>query len=224
MENPKYLIFTYYYNVKRKKAYQGYISVSEAKIMEKLLPYVDENLNFSQDLVDWSKKYITELRDKEINDSIFMQQKIESDKAEFTAKKTRLREMLRNEQITDEEYKSDLEILNKQYVGSKNKKGAVDWYSRMNEIADMTLRIKETLEKGTIQAKRNILSKLSSNLVWDEKNLSIYNGKDITKLVEGIKRTKLEFPEFEPKNYQAPQGSKEKTGTFLPAFSTMLRG
>jgi len=224
MEHPKYLIFTYYYNVKRKKAYQGYKSVSESTIMEKLLDFIDKNLTFSQDLADWSKKYITELKDKEINDSVFRKQKQEVDKSDYENKKSRLRKMLRDEQITDDEYKTDLEDLNKKYAVVDGKKETIDWYSKMNEIVDLTLCTKEVLEKGTMLAKRNILSKLSSNLVWNEEILSIYNSKAIDKLVEGIKRTKLEFPKFEPKNCVVWKGLNEKTDAFSPVFSTMLRG
>ena len=75
-----------------------------------------------------------------------------------------------------------------------------------------------------MQAKRNLLSKLSSNLVWDEKKLSIYNAKEINTLVEGINGIKSKFPEFEPKNYQARKGLNEKTSEFSPVFSMMLRG
>lgn len=222
MEHPKYLIFTYYYNVKRKKAYQGYKSVSESKIMEKLLDFVDKNLTFSQDLADWSKKYITELKDKEINDSIFLKQKNEAGKIEYESKKSRLRQMLRDEQITSDEYKNDLEDLRKKYTTIDNKKENIDWYSKMNEIVDLTLCAKEILLKGTMQAKRNILSKLSSNLVWDEENLSIYNSKSIEKLVEGIKGARENNPKFEPKNCIVWKGLNEKTDEFSPIFSTML--
>ena len=75
-----------------------------------------------------------------------------------------------------------------------------------------------------MKAKRNILSKLGSNLVWNEEKISIYNSNAINKLVEGIKKAKLEFPKFEPKNYVVNKSLNEKTGLFLPVFSTMLRG
>lgn len=224
LENPKYLVFTYYYNVKRKKMYLGYKSISEKDITKKLLGFVDENLNFSQELAEWSKKYITELKDKEINDSVFRKQKQEVDKSEYENKKTRLRQMLRDEQITNEEYKTDLEDLNKKYAVVDDKKEAVDWYSKMNEIVDLTLCTKEILEKGTMQAKRNILSKLSSNLVWNEEKLSIYNSKAINKLVEGIKGIRERNPKFEPKNCVVWKGLNEKTDEFSPVFSTWLRG
>ena len=223
LENPKYLNFTYYYNVKKKKAGQKYKSISETKITKEIISFVDENLTFSQGLADWSKKYITELRDQEINNSVFRKQKEEADSVEYESKKSRLREMLRDRQITDEEYKTDLEALNKQYVISGNRNDSFDWYSKMNEVVDLTLCAKEIFEKGNIRAKRNILSKLGSNLTWNDKNLSISNSNAINKLVEGIKRAREINSKFEPKNYVVNKCLKEKTGYFLPVFSTMLR-
>ena len=224
LEHPNYLKFTYYYNVKRKKNFQGYKSISETRVMDELLNFVDENLTFSLDFAEWSKTFITELRDKEINNNVFKQQKNEEDKGEFESKKTRLRQMLRDEQITNEEYQSDLKDLNNRYSSTNKKEDEKDWYSKMNNIADLLVSAKEVLQKGTMQSKRNVLSKLSSNLVWNEEKLSIYNAKEINKLVEGIKGIKSKFPKFEPKNYQAPQGPKEKTDAFSPVFSMMLRG
>ena len=104
------------------------------------------------------------------------------------------------------------------------KKNDIDWYSKMNEIADLTLCMKEILEKGSMQAKRNILSKLGSNLIWNDEKLSISNSNAINKLVEGIKRAKAINSKFEPKNYRINKGLKEKTSSFQPVFSTLLRG
>lgn len=224
LENPKYLNFTYYYNVKKKKAGQTYRSISEMKITKEALEFIGENLTFSQELAEWSKKYISELKDREINENVFRKQKEQTDKAEYEAKKSRLREMLRDQQITNDEYKSDIETLNKQYIAADTKKIAVDWYSKMNGIVDLTLCTREIFEKGSVQAKRNILSKLGSNLTWDGEKLSISNSNAINKLVEGIKRAKTISPKFEPKNYRINKGVKEKTDLFQPVFSTMLRG
>lgn len=224
LEHPNYLKFTYYYNVKRKKNFQGYKSISETRIIDELLNFVDENLTFSLDFAEWSKTFITELRDKDINDSIFKKQREEADKSEFESKKARLRQMLRDEQITNEEYQSDLKDLNNKYSSTGKEEKAKDWYSKMNNIANLLVSAKDVLINGTMQSKRNVLSELSSNLVWNEENLSIHNSKEINKLVEGIKGIKSKFPKFEPKNYQAPQGPKEKTDAFSPVFSMMLRG
>lgn len=223
LENPKYLSFTYYYNVRKKKAQQLYKALPETKITEELLRFVDDNFSFSEEFAEWSKKYITELRDKEINDRVFMAQKATADKSEYEARKTRLRTMLRDEQITNDEYKNDLEALGKHYVGVDEKKNKVDWYSRMIEIVDLTLSTKKILEKGSIQAKRNILSRLGSNLIWDEENLSIYNSSEVNKLVEGLKCAKQINQEFEPRNCVVYKGLNEKTEVFSSVFSTMLR-
>lgn len=222
LENPKYLSFTYYYDVKKKKSGQEYKSISEEKITKEVLTFVDENLTFSQELAEWSKKYITELKDREINENIFRKQKEQADKVEYEIKKSRLREMLRDQQITDDEYKTDLEALAKRYTVTSVKKEGVDWHSKMNEIVDLTLCMKEIFEKGSVRAKRNILSNLGSNLTWDGEKLSISNSNAINKLVEGIKHAKTIYQKFEPKNYHINKGVKEKTDLFQPVFSTML--
>ncbi|MBU4348036.1 hypothetical protein KJ671_00830 [Patescibacteria group bacterium] len=190
-----------------------------------MVEFVDNNFNFSQDLAEWSKKYIVELKDKEINETVFRKQKQKANKEEYEAEKSRLRATLRNEFITNEEYQIDLESINKQYsINSGGEDNNIDWFSKMNEIVDLTLCTKEILEKGTIKAKRNILSKLGSNLVWDDKKLFIYNDKAINKLVDGIKGIRAKYPEFEPRNYVTNKDSNEKTELLNPVFSTMLRG
>jgi hypothetical protein len=64
--------------------------------------------------------------------------------------------------------------------------------------------------------------KASSNLIWDEKNLYILSKKSINVLVEGIKGIKSNFPWFEHKKSFIQQGLNEKTGMFLPVFSSLL--
>lgn len=223
MEHPKYLSYVLHYNVKKKKNGSNYKSISEAVITKNLLKFIDENLTFSQDLAEWSKKYITELKDKEINDSVFKKQKEESNQVEYQNKKTRLRVMLRDNQITDEEYREDMESLKNAHTPTL-KENTIDWYSKMNEIVDLTMCNKDVLENGTIQAKRNILSKLGSNLIWNDKELIISNSKSINKLVYGIKLLREGNQKFEPKISFAMQGLNEKTEPFDPVFSTLLGG
>lgn len=223
LDNPKYLHFKYYYNVRKKKAGLKYKSISEKKVFSAVFRLIDEDFTFSKSLIEWSKKYISELRDEELNDLFFRKAKMEADKIEFEKKKTRLREMLRDELINESEYKSDLEILGSRYKFNDNEAKIISKYSRFNEIADLTATAKEVMETGSIQAKRELLSKLGSNLVWDGEKLLIYNDKAIDKLINGIKGIKSKFPEFEPKNYQVPQGLNRKNRAFDPIFSTLLR-
>ena len=81
----------------------------------------------------------------------------------------------------------------------------------MIEITNLLEMDKDVLENGTVEGKRNFLARLGSNLVWNDEILNIYSLKSINKFVEGIRGIKSKFPEFEPKNYQVPQGLKEKT-------------
>jgi len=225
LENPKYLSFTYYYDVKKKKAGQSYKSLSETIITEKMAKFMLEHLSFSEELAVWSKKYIKELKDKEINDKVFIKEKNQEDQKEYETSKTRLREMLRDRMITNEEYKMDLKNLDERYaMAGKKNIDEVDWFSKMNEIVDVTLCVIEVLKNGTIQAKRNILATMGSNLTWNDENLIISNSFPINKLVEGVKRAKAILPKFEPKNCLAITGLNEKTSEFSPVFSTMLRG
>jgi len=213
LENPKYLNYIYYYNVSKKKARKKYKSISEVKVDKKLIKFVDENLTFSKELANWSKKHIVEMKDKEINDSLFKKEKMETDNLKFEKKKSRLRQMLRDEMITEDEYKKDLEVLNKQFsVFNSNVKNNIDWFSRMNNVVDLTIKTKKVLKEGSQQRKREILSVLGSNLVWNDENLFIYNDSGVNKFVKGIKGIKAKYPEFEPKNYVVNKGLNKKKG------------
>lgn len=224
LNNPKYLGYVHYYDVKKKKAGIKAKSIEESKIDQEIIDFSEKNLYFSKEFADWSKKYITELKNQEISEQILLERSKKERKIELENKKSRLREMFRDEQITEIEYKEDLSSLNEKYkdVGEDNK--SIDWYSEMNEIVDITQELAFTLTNGTIEAKRNILSKLGSNLTWNGEILSISNKKSINKLVERIISMRLEFPRFEPKTFFTAQGLNEKTSGFSPVFSTMLRG
>lgn len=222
LDSPKYLIKSYYYNVRKKKNKIPYKSIEENDITDKFNKYVTDNLVFSDSLLDWSKKYIHELKDKEITENILLRKDKENRKKELEHKKHKMREMLRDEKITEDEYKTDLEMLNLQYKDLDEIRSDNDWYSEMLDITSLIEEIRKVIRNNTFESKRNILSRLGSNLVWNDKELSIYSKKSIEKLVEGIKRIKLEFPKFEPKNYQVPQGLNEKIGLSDPIFSTML--
>jgi site-specific DNA recombinase len=222
LKNPKYLEYILYYNVRKKKARKEYRVISEDKVAEKLDHQVVNELVFSPQLAAWSKQYIEELKVKELNEAIFKNRIEENSRAEFEKKKSRLRAMLRDNQITDGEYRTDLETLQHQYAQSVEKR-SVDWYSRMNEIVDLTECMRNVLANGTVQQKRNVLSKLGSNLVWNDVELNIHNDIAVQKLIDGIKRAREINPEFEPKNCVVYTASNEKTEAFTPVFSTMLR-
>ncbi len=225
LENPKYIHKVYYYNVKKKKAGEKYKSVEINQIEESLSDLINNNLSFSNDLLEWSKKYIYELKEKEVVERITISKDKEIRKEEYVNKKSKLRSLLRDEKITDEEYNFDLKQLDKEYADTKIENQNKDWFNEMMDILDIAKESSKIFALGNdIKAKKEILSKLGSNLVWNEENLFICNKKSINKLVEGIKGIKSEFPEFEPKNFLVNKDLNEKTDEFSPVFSTMLRG
>lgn len=224
MEHPKYLDYTHYYNVKKKKSSLPYKSISEKDITKEMVKYIGENLNFSNDLLEWSKKYIHEMKDREVSEKVLMSKDRENRKEEYELKKSKLRGMLRDEKIIDSEYEIDLSSLNKQYADTSTTKVEINWYQEMIEITDLTQGVIEVMQNGSFQSKRNILSKLGSNLVWNDKELNIYNKKSINTLVNGIKTLKMIYPKFEPSLSFTEQGLNEKTSEFTPVFSTLLSG
>jgi len=221
MKNPKYLSYIWHYNVKNKKARMPYKSINEQKIDEEIINKVVSNLQFSDDVILWSKKYIHEMKNKEVSEKITISQRKEERMIEFREKKAKLRGMFRDGKFNEGEYKEDLELLNIQYKDTQEDSKEVDWYSRLMEITDITGRIEKIFKGDDVEAKRKMLSALGSNLIWNDKELLIYNDKAIEKLIEGVKRAKQLDSKFEPKNYVVDKGLKEKADEFSPAFSTI---
>ncbi len=224
MEHPKYLSYVWHYNVRAKKAGIPYKTISSEDVDEKMEDFVVEYLQFSDELVTWSKQYIHEMKQQEVSKKILINQQKEQRKFYFQEKKANLRAMYRDGKFTEEEYNEDLESLNVEYADvNETSVEAIDWYSRLMEIADITERIAGVFKSDNVEAKRKMLSSLGSNLTWDSEELNIHNDIAIEKLIEGIKRAKSVNPEFEPKNYVVNKGSKEKTEPKDPVFSIMLR-
>ena len=222
MENPKYLKYTHYYNVKKKKTKQSYRYLAEDVVTDNLSDFIENNLNFSNDLINWSRNYIHELKDKETSEKILISRDKEIRKQDYELKKSKLRALLRDGKINDDEYDTDLEILGKEYSDTIDGGKSTDWYTEMIEITDVLEVIMDIFKNGSYQAKRVIFSKLGSNLTWNEKILSIHNKKSVNKLVEGIKLIKSNYPEFSPKLSFTEQGLNEKIEPLSPIFSTML--
>lgn len=225
LESPKYLDYTFYYNVKKRKHKENCKFISENKINIAMADFVN-TLDFSNDLIEWSKETIIEMKDNEIAQKVVIEQSKYERKIEFEKEKDRLRELFRKEYFTEDEYLRDLESLNKQYADVDENIKKADWYSEMMEIIDVTQTMKNIFldPKSIKQSKREIMVKASSNITWDEKNLCVISKKSINTLVEGIKGIKSDFPWFEPKKSFTEQGLNEKTGMFLPVFSSLLPG
>jgi hypothetical protein len=69
-------------------------------------------------------------------------------------------------------------------------------------------------------AKRSILSRFGSNLIWDEKNLIITPYYAIQALIDGLNDAKAKNGQFEPKNTLA---HKDKTDVFASVSHGLRR-
>ncbi|KKT62664.1 MAG: hypothetical protein UW55_C0010G0013 [Candidatus Giovannonibacteria bacterium GW2011_GWA2_44_26] len=220
MNSPKYLSYTYYYNVPRKKAGAKARHLNERKIDAYLADYARKNLTFSRNLAEWSKKHIHELGDKEIQEKRSVATRKVKIKKDFEAKKARYRDMLAEGLITSEEYRTDMERLQQSFSSENERMAAGQWLERANEIVDLTEEFSEIIESGTVEAKRKVLFRLGSNLIWDEKKLSIINRKSVQALIDGLNRARRKNTKFEPGNYEA---NKDETEVFASVRPILLR-
>lgn len=219
LEHPKYLQYVFYYNVRKKKMRGGYRTIAEDRIWARLDKEVVSILTFSSELVAWSKRHIDELHHQKLQEASFEQRVAEEADVVFEQKKARLRAMLRDNHITEDEYHADLNALQREHAPSAQK-SAIDWYARMNEIADLTECMRDVFAHGSVQQKRNTLSKLGSNLIWDEESLRICNTFEVDTLIRAMQRATSENPEFEPENIS---DLTDQNGVFRAVSPSLLR-
>lgn len=222
MEKPKYLDYSYYYNISKKKSGLKYKSTNDDDLTSFVIAEIGQKIPFSTELANWSRKHIKEMRDEEVNENLFKEEIAQQEAGDYISKKKRLREMLADKMITDDEYKTDLIDLEARYKSTEKPK-IIDWTIRANEIVNLAEEFVTVMTDGQISAKRSILTKLGSNLVWNDEKLSIINKKPVQALIDGWFQIKMINPEFEPKNSPLFTTSNEKTDEFSSVFSTLLR-
>lgn len=77
------------------------------------------------------------------------------------------------------------------------------------------------MDHGTVKEKKDVLSKLRSNLIWNEEKLNISNKIWIDVYIKGRKKVLSKYPMFEPKNNV---GNKEQNALLQASCPVMLRG
>ena len=219
MENPKYLNYNYYYNVKRKKQFQKIRSIEESKVNEYLTQYIQENLQLSDPLIDWCRKHISETQDKDIMNAVLIENARNAHLEQLAARRERSRQYLNDGITTPEDYKKDVEKIDREIKEMNNKPAQKSWSIRANEIISLSQSFVKILNSKDINLKREVLSRFGSNLVWDEEKLSIINTKEVQVLIDGLKEAKQKNSQFEPKNTLA---GKDKTEVFASVCPIML--
>lgn len=109
MENPKYLEYNYYYNVQRKKNKLSAKTIREDKILQTLESEVLDGILLNPELLYWSKKYIQELKVKELEEKRLEKEVENKTLTNLISRKARVKELLISGALSEEEYK--LEII-----------------------------------------------------------------------------------------------------------------
>ena len=202
MKNPKYLSYTYYYNIKRKRT-RGLSarSIEEQKINNVLINLFEEELKISETFYMWAKLHLKELHDQEIEEDKKLAKIQRRALNTLEDKKARLRELFVDEVITREEFQGDLKKLEQQISSKKTScEYTENWYEQIEELLDTLFHFGEIIKKGSYSEKRKALELISPNLVWDEQNLLILKENWLKIFLEGRNTLLQEYPMFEPRN------------------------
>ena len=215
--NPKYLSYTYYYNVSRKKKRESVKMLSEAHIEHELKSFLS-SLQFSNEMKEWIKDFAERDNDNP-EDQLERKRKSET-LAELNKKRKRLRDLLADEIISREDYISDIKEIDDvqaQVAISMEKKG-----ERYVESLGVILNAYDGFVLNTPEHKRSVLHRLGSNLIWDEKNLYIHWPKWVLAFKKGIVEAMSKNPRFEPDNSLADKDPTDVFASVSPILSRTL--
>lgn len=202
INKPKYLEYVFYRNNSRKKRGESVKYIEEGILTRKFLSYVEENLVLSESLTRWCKDHFKELNDAELQSAIVVNKTKETRKEQLESKKVKYREMYADGLTSKVEYLQDIAKLDEELikVSSSETQNSERWLEKANTIVSIGVELVNIFQNGTVNAKRSIISRLGSNLIWNEKNLDFINTKPIQTLIDGLKRAKEKNKEFEPRN------------------------
>ena len=221
MDSPKYLEYVYYYNISLRKKSLPTKSVTETDLQKFTVDYFMENVQLSPALAEWSKKYLHELKDKELEVQRVVSSNTKNEAETAEKRKKKIIQMMADDTISAEDGKKALADLNKTISSSRNHTPVPsDWFDIALDLTDLTKEFVDTMQSDDVKSKRVVLSRLGSNLIWNEEKVSITNTKWMNILIEGLKEAKLKNPKFEPRFCEA---DKDKTEVFASVRPTLLR-
>ena len=221
MKHPKYLTYTYYYNVHRRKQ-KGVTAktVSESKLEKYLVNYFDSNFATNQELCDWGKNYLYEKYKEDVQQFKSAQKKRQELLDSFNTQKKVLRKQLRDGDITKLEYKEDLSDIQTEESKIINTPLHTNWYQEAQKILDAAVEVCQILQRGSSEEKSTLMNDLSSNLIWNEEKLNIINTKPMDAYIKGLQKAKAKNSAFEPKNIVDFKGSNK---VFMSVRPVLLR-
>jgi len=231
MKEPKILHYIYY-RCKRKKDLRCRQKGIRLDFLEKQVDTELSSLEIPQSFVDWAVKQINTMNDGERD---FREEAIQSVVRTQSDARTRLDNLVKlkispsnsdGSMLSDEEYKKQKLELEAEIKGLGKQMGTID--ERMLEAADevnekftFAARARQRYADGDLKVKREILSKLGSHLILEDKTLRIES--PLPFMV--IKKMKSETPILQKMLAPDMQSlSTTKTDALYASVPTLLRG
>lgn len=175
MQNPTYLSYTYYYNLKRRKT-KGVTArcIEEKKVEAFVRNYIENHLHLSPRFAQWIKLHLQELKKVKSLRRESIDKEFEDHKASLNKRKQKLRELYSKGMISDVDFENDYKMLEIEQQRLKPKTRPMrEFFSEMEQLIDMCEIFSEVIAKGNADYKKELLSNFRSNLVWDEEKLQI---------------------------------------------------
>jgi len=224
MQSPKYLTYTYYHNIKRKKtpglSCKG---IREDKIDAKLIELFTDEIVLPPALFRWAKKHLDILRDNKLLEQEKLYRIFQQELKNLDEKKSRLKELFINQLITKEEFKTDVLVLEQQQKFTQVQSSlSEDWYELVDATLHQLFNFKEILTKGTFQEKRELLSLLGPNLIWDEEKLLFHKPNWLKVFKQGRKKMLAQIEQSEPKKNLYIKGLNGALDTICPIVLSWL--
>jgi DNA invertase Pin-like site-specific DNA recombinase len=224
MKNPKYLRYSYFYNVQRRKT-RGIKAkcISEAQVDKFLIDFFEEHLEVSDVCKDWIKYHVDILHDEELETRKRLVDVKKKELKSLHGKKAKLKKLFLNEVIDFETFKHDVKEL-EEVLNNKNTEYnyAENWHILVKDIFDTLHNFKEIIKKADYFSKKKLLKLLSSNLVWNEEKLLINKGVWLSAYIKGLKLILIEFNKFEPENYVDFKGLNSVLDVRCPSLLSYL--
>ncbi len=222
MKSPKYLSYTYYFNIKRRKT-KGYSAkgIEQKKIDAFLIDFYNNELKLSERQYEWAKKHLKILRDKEFEEDKRLAEIHNTEIASLEVKKEKLRKLFIEEIISLDEFKKDVSKLEFQLDSKKSEKlYAENWYEQLDKLLDKLYCFEDIIKKGDYNDKKQLLKLFRSNLVWDEEKLYINKADWLKEFINGRKTILQQHDLFEPEINVMNKGLNGVLDIYCP---TLLR-
>ncbi len=217
MKDPKFYYKKYYYNTHRKRNKLGAKGLPESTINEKM-GMLAELIVLNKDMMNWSKKYIHILKDREIDDMKKVTESRDNYFKKLDERKRRAKDALLDGIFTQSEYKEEIINLEKEEQGKRSEPEKINWFDKMNELTTIGEELKLVMIKGDVIQKRDILHRLQSNFVWNEENLNVINEKHVETLMTGLIDGKDEINVIEHQKSLVKQGDLTEMRDAFPTL------